>query len=172
MLRRRKISPRNSLMKLLSVLSLIGCLYTPVTWSQCAPGLDGCPPPDAPGWGAGATPVNVTSAQPRAIWADHWGALAIDGGTGQAGFVADRASKSEAVNDAMNGCKMHGSPHCELLMSYHNSCIALAWGTHYLSWNAATESESKSRALSRCNDLGISGCRIVYSACSFAERIK
>jgi hypothetical protein len=160
-------------MKILAALFLIGSLYSSITWSQCAPGVGGCPPPDAPGWGAGATPADdAIQQQPRAVWADRWGALAIDSNTGQAGFVADRISKSEAVNDAMNGCKMHGSPHCELLISYHNSCVALAWGNYYLSNGAPTESEAQSSALDRCNKLGTGGCKIVYSACSFAERIK
>lgn len=133
-------------MKSIIVFAWIGCLYTPL-----APGLDGCPPPDAAGWGAGATPANVAPAQPRIIWADRWGALAIDDGTGQAGYIGGFASKAKARRAAMDGCEMHGSPNCKLIMTYHNQCAAVASGADKSqAYGAATEEEAKKGAMESC----------------------
>jgi hypothetical protein len=117
--------------------------------------------------------------QPRAVWTDRWGAIVLDAQTGKGkGTVTGYVSKSAAINAAMEECTSHGAPHCELEFAYHNQCAAVAWGTlHYGSASAPTKSLAESDALNYCRKTsgessGTTSCKIVYSACSFAERVQ
>jgi hypothetical protein len=159
---------------------LIAFLYSPLVWSQCS-GVStggGCvPPPCTPGSPLACNqqqPQEQQQAipQPQPVWANRWGAIVIDSSNGQSGFVAGRDSKDDAINTAMNGCTMHGSRYCRLEFVYHNQCAAIAWGpTYHNTAGAPTEALAKSDAMRFCDEK-TSGCKIVYSACSMAERIR
>lgn len=145
-------------------------------WSQCATGVDtgggNCVPPDAPGM-PGYRPGNDQPAPPPApVWADSWGAIAIDEQTGDAGTITDKYSKSEAEGAALHDCGIRGATGCKVVTSYHNQCAAIAWGAS--TWGTASspsEERAKDNAVSSCNK-GTNGCRVVYSACSAAHRVK
>lgn len=158
-------------MKSRDAFTLITCLYMPFSWGQCAPGLAGCPPPDAPGWGAGSAPADEPSTQPQAAWEDRWGAIVIDSQTGKGeGSVTGYGTKSAAIDAAMKECTSHGAPYCTLQLAYHNQCAAVAWGIkRFASAGAPTESLARSDAIRGC---GETTCKIVYSACSLAERVR
>lgn len=158
-------------MKSRAIFTLITCLYVPVSWAQCAPGVAGCPPPDAPGWGAGATPAGDASTQPRAVWADRWGAIVLDTQTGKGQrSVTGYGSRSTAIDAAMKECTSRGAPNCELQLAYHNQCAAVAWGTgRHATAGTPSESLAKSDAIKGC---GVSTCKIVYSACSLPQRVR
>jgi hypothetical protein len=155
----------------------MSCLYAPLVWSQCS-GMNlggGCvPPPCAPGSPLFCnTPPQVqqqAAPQPQAVWADRWGAIALDpAGKGQ-GTVTGYASKSAAMDAAMKQCAAQGAPNCALRRAYKNACAAVAWNPHNLATaGASTEALAKSDAIKSC---GETSCQIVYSACSMAERIK
>jgi hypothetical protein len=167
-------------MKLLKIAALICCLHAPLTWSQCAPGVPsagnpGCIPQDRPESGyfqGNPDQLNGQAQQPQAIWADRWGAIAVDGDTGHAGTVTGFATKKTAIDAAMRDCAAGGPNNCKLRLSYHNQCAAVAWGASHMGFaGAPTESEAQSNAMNGCRK-GASDCKIVYSACSLPERIQ
>ncbi len=142
-------------------------------WAQCATGVNTggqCIPPDAsgmPGYGEGSGQAET----PEPVWADSWGAIAIDKG-GDAGTVATRYSKNEATQAAMRDCQVRGARGCELVVAYHNQCAAIAWGAcGYGTATGPKENEARADALDSCRTRATS-CKIVYSACSIAHRIR
>jgi hypothetical protein len=167
-------------MKSLPIAVLISSLYAPFAWSQCS-GVStggGCvPPPCTPGSPllCNQTPPQgqqQVAPQPQAVWADRWGAVVIAQDTGDAGTATGRASRTEAINASMRDCASHGAKRCQLELAYHNQCAAVAWGaTNIYTAGAPTQPLAQSDALKGCTNATTS-CKIVYSGCSLAERIK
>jgi len=164
----------------IALLLLAGLFHMPPAWGQCAPGIPEagnpeCLPPDDANSPYYQGDRNRPAAQPqqsRAVWADRWGAIAIDKNTGQAGTVINHSSRSEAVDAAMHDCQMHGSPNCKLELAYHNQCAAVAWGEgSYAGASGPTKQNAESIALQDCRK-GASNCKIAYSDCSLPVRIQ
>jgi hypothetical protein len=165
-------------MKLATIGTLIFFMYAPFAWSQCS-GVStggGCvPPPCTPG---SPLPCNQTppqgqqqvAPQPQAVWADRWGAIAIDLQTGQAGTVEGKVSAVKANQAAMDYCTMHGSEHCQVILSFHNQCAAVAMGPKMGVAGGPTQEAAERSAVSQCSSEN--ACKIVYSKCSYAERIR
>ena len=106
------------------------------------------------------------------VWADRWGAVVVDEQTGQAGLVTDRASKQEAIDAAMHDCAKLGSPNCKLQLAYHNQCVAIGWGANrFTTASAPTTKDAETDAIRGCNSI-TTNCKIAYSACSNAARVK
>jgi hypothetical protein len=163
-------------MKLFIKCALVGFFYAPLAWSQCS-GVNtggGCvPPPCTPG-----SPLACNQAQPQAsprpqpVWADRWGAIVIDNEAGDTGTTTERVSRADAIEAASHDCMSHGAKHCKVAVAYYNQCAAIAWGSGYNGVaGAPTETLAKSNAMNDCGR-GASDCKIVYSACSMAERIR
>ncbi|WP_132141304.1 DUF4189 domain-containing protein [Luteibacter rhizovicinus] len=168
---------RHEMTKLLAALGF--CLCVPAAWSQCAPGVPsagnpGCIPPDqqnSPYYQE--NPAQQQPAQPQAVWADRWGAIAMDSDTGRAGTVEGQESKSDANRVALDLCSKNGGRNCAILLSFYNQCAAVSQSTDggpVHAAGAATQKEAEERALNRCT--GSKACQIVYSQCSFAERVQ
>jgi hypothetical protein len=157
------------------LIPLATLLFVPAAWAQCATGVDTggqCIPPDALEPQVNSNQPRNQQQQPRAVWADSWGAIAIDGNTGQAGMVANRTSKAEAAATAIHDCAMHGSANCKLEITYYNQCAAVAWGTgRHSVVRDPTETQAQSHALSECSQ-GAQDCKIVYSGCSVPVRVR
>lgn len=160
-----------------TILFLLMALTFQVTaWAQCAPGVPsagnpGCIPPDQPTspyyQGGAQSPV---AAQP--VWADRWGAVVVDEQTGQAGLVADRTTKQEAIDAAMRDCAKFGSPNCKLQLAYHNQCVAIGWGVdRFTTASAPTVKDAEADAMRGCSSI-TTNCKIAYSACSNPVRVK
>ncbi|WP_425493790.1 DUF4189 domain-containing protein [Dyella silvatica] len=168
-------------MKITSIAILLGCLYAPLAWSQCAPGVPsagnpGCIPPDqsnSPYYQGGSAQQQApqTAPQVQAVWADRWGAIAVDYKTGQAGTIEGQTSKSKADQTALSDCAKNGSPNCEVILSFHNQCAAIAWGAGKMGYSGGpTTDVAEQKAIDRCGQGD--ACKIVYSKCSFAERVR
>ncbi|WP_458070035.1 DUF4189 domain-containing protein [Rhodanobacter sp. BL-MT-08] len=167
-------------MKLFAACALLGSLYAPLAWSQCSgvsAGGSCVPPPCTPG---SPLPCNQPqqeqqqiAPQPQALWADRWGAIVIDSQTGRGkGTVTGYASKDAAINAAMSECTAQGAPHCKLDLLFHNQCAAVAWGaTFNISVGDPSQQGAEAAALEQCNK-ATTNCQIVYSKCSYAERIR
>ncbi|WP_458070039.1 DUF4189 domain-containing protein [Rhodanobacter sp. BL-MT-08] len=165
-------------MKSLATLAVIGCLYAPLAWSQCS-GVNaggGCvPPPCTPGSPLPCNqqqqaPQQAAPQQPQAVWADRWGAIVLGVETVNVSTATGRASRSEAVEASMADCAAHGAKHCKLELAYYNQCAAMAWGSKNIGTaGAPTESLAQSNAMKYC---GEASCKIVYTACSMAERVQ
>ncbi|OZI19856.1 hypothetical protein CAL26_20040 [Bordetella genomosp. 9] len=155
-------------------------LVAPLTvHAQCAPGIPGagnagCIPPSAPNSPynnhAGDYPIPGNAPAPK--WRDSWGAVAMDDGTGAAGVAVNEESKSSASKIAMNQCSMNGSPHCRVIISYYNQCVAVAQqdgGGFIIAAGRAEQADADQYAMSQCAEHG--KCAIVYHACSYAVRV-
>jgi hypothetical protein len=167
-------------MKSLVLCALMSCLYASLAWSQCAPGVPsagnpGCIPPNQQNspYYQGSAVQQQPATQPKAVWADRWGAIVIDSQTGRGkGTAIGYASRESAIDAAMSECTSQGAPSCKLALSFHNQCAAVAWGsTYHFTAGDPIQSEAESDALQHCNE-ATSNCKIVYSACSLAERVK
>jgi hypothetical protein len=168
------------MMKIAKSIALFCFLYMPLAYSQCAPGVPsagnpGCIPqdrPESPNFRGNPDQLYNQAPQPEAVWADRWGAVAIDMDTGQAGAAVDQASKSAALSAALKNCALNGSPHCEIAIAYHNQCAAIVWASSaQITAHAATQSDARSMAMQECTKSHVD-CRMVYSACSLPERIQ
>jgi hypothetical protein len=158
------------------ICGILLAMVAPIAWGQCATGVNtgggNCVPPDASGMpGYNGDYNRPMPAQPAPIWADSWGAIAIDDQNGDAGTIANRDSKAAAEAAAMRDCAVRGATGCKIALTYHNQCAAIAWGD---SARAAAgnpnEQGAKDDAMRLCQK-STSGCKVVYSACSTARRI-
>jgi hypothetical protein len=161
----------------LVVSTFVSLMWTSGIWAQCATGVDtgggNCVPPDAPGMpGYSSAGNGAQPPRPTPVWADQWGAIVVDRGTGEAGTVVNRDSKTEAINAAMHDCQIEGSPHCEVLLTYFNQCAALAQGggSSGIASNPTLDG-AKAAALGFCGKDSTT-CEVVYSACSVARRVR
>lgn len=162
-------------------LLLSATLITAVVYGQTA-----CPAGVAPGspqcgpspeyHGVGGNSNNIQSGQKpiiiKTMWVDRWGAVAIDGDVGSLGAVEGIKNKKQAEKFAIAECVKKGGRKCLLNLSYANQCIAMVNGAnkYYLQLGSSinlAEEKSKNVCMSGDKD-----CRVYYSACSMAERIR
>ncbi|WP_448098340.1 DUF4189 domain-containing protein [Luteibacter yeojuensis] len=125
---------------------IIALAFTTHASAQCAPGIPsagnpGCVPTNQPN-----SPYYQESGptQPpaqAAVWADRWGAIAIDDNSGKGGTVSSAASKSNAESEAMQRCVDNGGIQCKLMITYRNQCVAASQkltGGQIVAFRAAT----------------------------------
>lgn len=144
-----------------------------------------CPPGTAPqrgvGWqGCAPTPGTNQSSHPsverRQVWADRWGAIAVDTAPRNSvgyGAVTGMERKSQAERAALKSCREKGGTRCEIEISYYNQCAVLVWGDNSFNTSgAASEEEAKRRGMDKCTQAGESNCEIFYSGCSIPVRVQ
>lgn len=155
---------------------------TGLAMAQCAPGVPsagnpGCIPPNQTnspyyqGQSDVAAPA-PTPVQPQAIWEDRWGAIALDAVDSKAGASIGKVSQRAALAGALDVCKSHGGAHCEVVISYHNQCAAVAQkpsGGLAGVGHGPTLDNAKELAIEKCAD---GACQVIYGACSYAERVQ
>jgi uncharacterized protein DUF4189 len=106
------------------------------------------------------------------IWADRWGAIAIDNTNGSVGVAADKASKRKAEKEAMIQCRGKKGSGCRLEVSYGNQCGVIAWGDNfYATASSTTIEEASAAAINNCSQ-HTSNCKIYYANCSMPQRIQ
>ena len=89
------------------------------------------------------------------------GAIAYEPGGRATGYSYDFKSAREARVEALRQC---GEPACEVLVSFHNACGAVAQGPDRpIAVTGATRAEAQAKALRRC---GHKACQIVAWACT------
>lgn len=160
----------------LRLIGLLLCLASPIASSQCATGVNtgggNCVPPDAAGMPGYDGNNSSTPREPAPVWANSWGAIAIDDQRGDAGTIANRPTKSQAEAEAMRDCSSQGASGCKIALTYHNQCAAIAWGdSARVAAGNPDEQGAKEDAMSRCQKK-TTGCKVVYSACSVAQRVR
>lgn len=161
------------------IVAVIACsIWTSTLWAQCATGVNtgggNCIPPDADGMpGYNSSGQSSPAPRPVPVWADQWGAIVMDRDSGEAGTATNKDTKADAVKSAMHDCQMHGAPNCELILSYHNQCAALAIGDGDRSGlsNDPTLEGARDGAMRICSQ-NSSTCKVVYSECSMARRVR
>lgn len=161
-------------MKTISTLTISLILFSSNVIAQCATGVNtgggNCVPPDAPGM-PGYENAPSEQQGPAAILEGRWGALVFGMDKTASGSVVGFPTKIGAINAATEKCRLQGAKVCELQTAYYNQCIAVAWGNESHTINsAAGELEARSRALTSCESI-TGGCKVVYTACSYPERV-
>lgn len=159
---------KTSLLLLLAPTSTLGC--PPGTVPQQGVGWQGCAP--VPGTG----PSAPTYAEPREVWSDRWGAIAVDTiQHGSIGFAAvtGMKRKNQAEREALKACRSKGGTKCEVKISYYNQCAALIWGDHGFNTSSApSEDQAKQMGMAKCNLAKEENCEVFYSGCSAPERVR
>ncbi|MBA0388196.1 DUF4189 domain-containing protein [Stenotrophomonas maltophilia] len=144
-------------------------------------GVGGC----APIPGGSSSPSTGSSAPvPAGKWETRWGAIAEDkkpatGGLMATGVSVSQKSKRAAEAAAIDGCVRRGGTKCEIRLSYHDQCAAIADPSPRSGGRAAGNSivasaetldEAQSLALKECASVNDGGaCEVAYSACSMSE---
>jgi hypothetical protein len=106
---------------------------------------------------ATATPVDAATRPKKSAY----GAIAYEPGRRAAGYSYDFKSAREAKVEALKQC---GDQACEVLVSFHNACGAIAQGSGKpFAVTGATRAEAQTKALRRCNH---KACEIVAWACT------
>jgi hypothetical protein len=109
------------------------------------------------------------------IWADRWGAIAIDDTVAEGGIgtVVGMPSKRKAEKAALAECRASGGgAGCKINLSYYNQCGVIAWGQNYATAMGASTIEEASEAAKQKCDEHTKDCQIYYAECSMAERIQ
>lgn len=115
-------------------------------------------------WVAGAV-LGVATLRP-ADAATHpkksvYGAIAYEPRHRATGYSYDFKSAREAKVEALKQC---GDPACEVILSFHNACGAVAQGPGKpFAVTGATRAEAQTKALRRCDH---KACQIVAWACT------
>ncbi|EKS9800176.1 MULTISPECIES: DUF4189 domain-containing protein [Burkholderia] len=170
---------RRSLKILLVLLALSFSLFNHFT----ARAQVACPPGMIP-YGTG-TDQSVCGADPSyqspstpppplVKWAERWGAIATYEPAGVLGQATGMASKSDAVNTAMNECrKRGGGSNCKLDIWYSNQCVAMVVSDKgYNTSTGVTTDFAAQKGMKTCTASGDPNCHVYYSACSMPERIQ
>ncbi len=90
-----------------------------------------------------------------------YGAIAYEPARRATGYSYDFKTAREAKVEALKQC---GDPACEVLVSFHNACGAVARGrTKPFTATGVTRAEAEAKALRRCADRT---CEIVAWACT------
>ena len=145
----------------------------------------GCPPGQIP-----ASGTNINSCVPippgyynnqqgvqqppphPPVWADRYGAIAVDLVPLTPGSSYNESSRSAAEQAAIDSCHTNGGVNCEVEISYGNECVALVIGKNRHNAKAgATIADATESAMKQCNS-NDTGCFVYYTACSPAVRIR
>lgn len=127
-----------------------------------------------PGYGiSGGTSGSQVDSGPS--WATRWGAIAIDDGSNggsKMGRAEAFSSKGKAERAALADCRSKGGHKCTLEHTYHDQCVAVAWGDTLVSTASAEDSERASQlAVEKCGK-STTNCGIYYTGCSYPERVQ
>jgi len=106
---------------------------------------------------ATAAPVHAATQPKKAAY----GAIAYEPSRRATGYSYDFKSAREAKVEALKQCR---DPGCEVLLSFHNACGAIAQGPGKpFAVTGATRDETQTKALRLC---GHKACEIVAWACT------
>lgn len=99
------------------------------------------------------------SAEPR--WETRWGAVAVTAGA--YGYSTAFGTKRAAEKEALGQCRRNSNGgKCKIRQSYHDQCIALAWGTNgNITSTAEKVDQAESAAMQACGRYS-QDCRIYY----------
>ena len=129
-------------------------------------GVNGCNP--IPGYS------NQRTLQPsEQQWERRWGAIATSTQDGILGVSADRQSKEEASQMALEDCQSKRGASCKVDRTYDNQCAAVVVGDGgYNVGNAATVDMAVASGMKTCRDGGFTNCHAYYTACSFPVQVR
>lgn len=181
------LNGRGGYMKCFAMLFLLAISSVALAEGRCPPGqypiggqgVGGCAP--IPG---GQASAESGSPVPTGRWETRWGALAQDVGRRTSevlaiGVAEARKSKREAKSLALSECRRMGGQECEIILEYHNQCVALAgpvigsvplMNVKTVAYRSPNERDAKAESVRLCEAEGKGrSCAVIYSACSMSE---
>lgn len=165
-------------MKFVLLAGAIACISSSAMAQSCGGGLPsgtpGCIPPDNLASPLSTVDGSTGYRKPVEVWANRWGAIAVDnvnGGIGIGRSVGMR-SKRAAERAALKDCRSKGGQACKIGISYGNQCAVIAWGDQHYSLATGVTIELAARtATSLCSKF-TTNCNVYHAECSEAERIR
>lgn len=147
----------------------------------------GCPPGFFPGGTQPNGPICVpipgysgpakapVQGPPEPRWESRWGAFAV-GISDQSGGILGAASQSlteqQAEEKALADCAQKGGKSCQLTLTFHDQCGAVAWGDQRVTaYGAATIDVASTLAMKRCAEIA-DNCSIYHVDCSYPARVR
>ena len=105
-------------------------------------------------------------------WQTRWGAIATDNLNGKLGASVGAKSKRIATKAAVAQCRSNGGTKCIVDIAYYNQCAVMILGEKkYNTASAATLEQARDIGMKACS-LSNQNCRVYYSDCSLAERVR
>lgn len=160
----------------IAVSVLLGSLFVPPSANAQSCPAGTTPSPGGPGGPVPCIPISDYSGGGSSgpSYATRWGAFAISD-ENKIGLASGLASKGKAKKTAIAHCAAKGGTNCKLLVAYYNQCAVVVAGneadrsvsTMYA--RAGTLDEASQIGLKYCVGEGLSGCKIYFSDCSYAE---
>jgi Domain of unknown function (DUF4189) len=101
--------------------------------------------------------------KPRVLF----GAIAYGAQSQATGWAYDYETEDEARHHALSNCAPHGND-CRVVMSFSNSCGAVAAGTNlrYATGEGVSEKQAEADALAKCGGAGGTQCDIQAWTCT------
>lgn len=115
-------------------------------------------------------PETSSTFGPR--WESRWGAIATDEVKGIFGSSTGMSEREEARRSALENCTAKGGAHCELAVSYSNSCSAVVIGDKGFHVDWASTEENAIRASMKTCGTGDANCRTFFTSCSPPQLIQ
>ncbi|WDM77340.1 DUF4189 domain-containing protein [Xanthomonas sp. NCPPB 1638] len=128
-----------------------------------APGSPQCGPDS----GTSREDIPAPPPRPTGEWIKTWGAVAT-ADNGDAGYSKGRLTKEEAEDVAMLKCRDLAGMQCEIALTFHNQCAAIASsgsGEGSITGGPSLD-DVESRAKKSCKKKSGRDCEIVMSTCS------
>lgn len=119
---------------------------------------------------ATAPSANPAAPASRPVMATRWGAVAT--GDGAMGVAEMFESREQAERKAMRDCQ-DSAPGavCVVRMTYYNQCVAVSWGDKgSLMSRGPDRAEVEAASFANCRSSS-TNCELMYSSCSYPERI-
>jgi hypothetical protein len=136
----------------------------------------GCPPGEIPEGGQGVSscrPIPGYTQQPQGHWINQWGAIATDTPNHGIGASINQSSEEQAKEAAIANCISNGGVHCNVDITYDNSCVAFVAGdTGHNASSADTVDKAVQLGMNTCMKAGDTNCRAVYKTCSMPKLIQ
>lgn len=131
-----------------------------------------CPPGSVAQKGNGWEGCVSGSNSGPPVWADRWGAIAIDEHSGSFGSSSSETSKAKAEKYALSMCKKSKASNCKIVVSYYNQCVGFVAGKNWpFIRTDRTIEAAVSGSLNRCERQDRE-CRVFYSRCSLPEQVQ
>ncbi|MFW3173955.1 DUF4189 domain-containing protein [Xanthomonas phaseoli] len=130
-----------------------------------APGSPQCGPDSGTSRGG----IPAPPPQPTGEWIKTWGAIAM-ADNGDAGYTKGRLTSDEAEHVAVQNCERLAGMQCNVALTFHNQCAAIASPVSSSGKGAITGgpslSDVESRAREKCEKNSGRDCKIAMSTCS------
>lgn len=117
-------------------------------------------------------PIPPGYNKPSGHWETRWGSYVLSEDEGITGWSLNELNADTANESAISNCISKGGTQCKVVITYQNSCIAVAAsdGGGY-AYTDQTRDMASSKAMNSCERAGEKNCRLFRIECSPAKWI-